>query len=71
MPVYDECEEEYPWAILEEPVIEPRPANGENQATMQSQKVGTGKDDKCAEGDNLPLFYSSFELIRHMIKASK
>ena len=64
-------EEEYLENILEEPVIEPRSANGESQAAMQSQKVGIGKDDKCAEGDSLPLCYSSFELIQHMIKASK
>ena len=57
-------------SILEEPVIEPRYANGENQAAIQSQKVETGKDDKCDEGDSLPLCYSSFELIRHMIKTS-
>ena len=69
--LYDEYEEEYLDAILEEPVIEPRSANGENQAAIQSQKVETGKDGKCAEGDSLPLCYSSFELIRHMIKASK
>ena len=71
VPMYDEYEEEYLEAILEEPVIEPRFANGDNQAAMQSQKVEIGKDGKCTEGDNLPLCYSSFELIRHMIKASK
>ena len=27
--------------------------------------------DKGTEGDNLPLCYASFELIRNMIKASK
>ena len=65
--MYDEYEE----AIPEEPVIKPRSANGDNQATMQSQKVETGKDDKCVGGDSLPLCYSSFEFIRHIIKASK
>ena len=69
--MYDEYEEEYLEAIPEEPVIEPRCANGENQAAIQSQKVETGKDGECARGDSLTLCYSSFELIRHMIKASK
>ena len=63
MLMYDEYEEDYLWAIPEEPVIEPRFANGENQATIQSQKVETGKDRECAGGDSLPLCYSSFELI--------
>ena len=51
--------------------MEPRSANEENQAAIQSQKVETGKDGKCAEVYSLPLFYFSFELIRQMIKASK
>ena len=69
--MYDEYEEEYLGDIPEEPVIEPWSANGENQAAIQSQKVETGKYGKCVEGDSLPMCYSSFELIRHMIKASK
>ena len=71
VPVYDEYEEEYLEAIPKEPVIEPSSAKGENQVAIQSQKVETGKDGKCAEGDSLPLCYSSFELIWHMIKISK
>ena len=71
MPVYDEYEEEYLEVIPKEPTIEPRSANGENQAAIQSQRAKIGKDNKCAEGDNLPLCYSSFELIRHRLKASK
>ena len=69
--VYDEYEEEYLEAIPEEPVIEPRYANGENQATIQSHKVEMGRDEEGTKGDSLPLCYSSFELIQHMIKASK
>ena len=61
--MYDEYEEEYQGAIPEDPVIEPRSANGENQAAIQSQKVETGKDGECTGGDSLPLCYSSFELI--------
>ena len=45
VPVYDEYEE----AIPKETVIEPRYANGDNQAAMQSQKVEIGKDSKCSE----------------------
>ena len=30
-----------------------------------------GQDDKGTRGDILPLCYSSFELIQHMVKASK
>ena len=63
--------DEYLETIPEESVIEPRSSNGENQAPIQSQKVEIGNDGECAEGDSLPLSYSSFELIRHMIKASK
>ena len=63
VPVYDEYEEEYLWAIPKEPVIEPRPANGENQAAIRSQKVKIEKGDKGAGDDSLPLCYSSFELI--------
>ena len=69
--MYDEYEEYYLRAILEEPIIEPRSTNGKNQAAMQSQKVKTRKDGKCVEGDSLPLCYFSFELIQHMIKSSK
>ena len=71
IPVYDDYEEEYLEFIPKELAIEPRYANGENQAAIQSQKVEIGKDGECAGGDSLPLCYSSFELIRHMIKASK
>ena len=71
IPVYDEYEEEYLEVIPEEPAIKPRSANGENQVAIQSQKVEKGKDDKCAEGDSLPVCYSSFELIIRRIKASK
>ena len=39
VPVYGEYEEEYLEAIPEEPVMELRYANGENQAAIQSQKV--------------------------------
>ena len=69
--MYNEYEEEYLQVTPKEPAIEPRSANGENKVAIQSQRADIGKDNKCAEGDSLPLCYSSFELIRHKIKASK
>ena len=71
IPMYDEYEEEYLEGIPKEPAIEPWSASGENQDAIQHQKFEIGKDNKCAEGDTLPLCYSSFELIRHQLKASK
>ena len=38
---------------------------------IQSQKDEKRKDSECAEGDCLPLCYSSFELLRQRLKASK
>ena len=38
---------------------------------MQNKEVEVRKDDEGTEGDSLPLCYASFELIRHIIKASK
>ena len=38
---------------------------------MQNQEVGAGKDDEGTGGDSLPFCYASFELIRHMVKASQ
>ena len=38
---------------------------------MRSWEVKVEKGDKGTEGDNLSLCYASFELIQHMIKASK
>ena len=69
--VYDEYEEEYLEGIPKGPAIEPWSASGENQAAIQSQRDEIGKDNKCAEGEILPLCYSSFELIRHRLKAYK
>ena len=71
MPMYDEYEEEHLQNILDELDVETKPTNERNQDAMQSQKVEVGKDDKGTGGDSLPLCYASFELIRHMIKASK
>ena len=71
MPVYDEYREEYLQNTPDEPTIETKLADERNQDAMQSQKVEVGKDDKGNGGDILPLCYASFELIRHMVKASK
>ena len=70
-PMYNECEEEYLHNIHDELVVETKPADEKNQDAMKSQKVEARKDNKGTGGDTLPLCYASFELIRHMIKASK
>ena len=38
---------------------------------MRSREFKAENVYKGIEGDNLPLCYASFELIRHMIRASK
>ena len=48
-----------------------RPNSEENQIVIQSQKAEKREDSECAEGDCLPLCYSSFELLRKILKASK
>ena len=58
--MYNKYEEEYSKAIPEEPIIELRSTDGENQIAMQGQRVEIGKNDKCAGGDSLLLCYSSF-----------
>ena len=70
-PVYDEYEEEYLQAVPKKLAIELGPNDGEDQDAMQSWEVKAEKGDNGTEGDNLPLCYASFELIWHMIKASK
>ena len=71
MPVYDEYDKEYPQNIPDEPTVETNPTDEETQDAMQSQKVEARKDNKGTGGDSLPLWYASFELIQHMIQASK
>ena len=67
VPVYDEYEEEYLQNIPDESAVETTPYDERNQ----NQEVGARKDDEGKGGDSLPLCYASFELILHMIKASK
>ena len=71
VPVYDEYEEEYLQNIPDEPVVETTPSDERNQSAMQNQEGRARKYDEGTRGDSLPLFYAFFELIRHMIKASK
>ena len=66
--MYDEYEEEY---LQDEPAIEMTPSDEKSQSTMQNQEFGMRKDEEGNGGDSLPLCYASFELIRHIIKASK
>ena len=69
--MYDEYKEEYLQNIPDEPTVEMTPSNERNQNAMQNQKGRVRKDDEGIEGDILPLCYASFELIHHIIKASK
>ena len=71
VPVYDKYEEEYLQNIPNEPSVEKTPTDERNQSAMKNQEGGARKDDEGTGGDSLPLCYASFELIRHMIKASK
>ena len=68
MHVYDEYQEEY---LQNEPAVETTPSDERSQSAMKNQEVEVRKDDEGTGGDNLPLCYASFELIRHIIKASK
>ena len=74
MPIYDEYEDEYLDVIPKKPVVNSvisRPLSEENQTVIQSQKDEKREDNECAEGDYLPLCYSSLELIRKRLTASK
>ena len=74
MPIYDEYEDEYLDVVPKKPAINfvnSRPASDENLTAIQSQKVEKREDNECVEGDSLPFCYSSFELIRQILKASK
>ena len=71
VPVDDEYEEEDLQNVPNEPAIETTPSDERSQSAMQNQEVGVRKDDEGTGGDSLPLCYASFELIRHIIKASK
>ena len=48
-----------------------RSVSEENRTVIPSQKTKKREDNECVEGDSLPLCYSSFELIRQRLKASK
>ena len=74
MPIYDEYEDQYLDVVPKNLAINfviSRPVSEENRTVIQIQKDEKRKDSECAEGDCLPLCYSSFELIRQMLKASK
>ena len=51
--------------------VNSRPMSEENMTVIRSQKFEKIEDNECARGDSLPLCYSSFELIRQRLKASK
>ena len=71
MPIYDEYEDEYLEVIPKKTSIKSRSPSKEKSTVIQSQKAEKIEENQHAEGDNLPLFYSSFELIRQRLKASK
>ena len=71
MPIYDEYEDEYLDVIPKKPAIKSRSISEEKLTLIQSQKAEKVEDNECAGGDSLPLCYSSFELIRQRLKASK
>ena len=47
------------------------PVNEENSMEIRGQKDENRKYSECVEGDNFPLCYASFELLRHLHKISK
>ena len=51
--------------------MESRSISEEKRTVVQSQKAEKIEDNECARGDILPQCYSSFELIRQRLKASK
>ena len=71
MPIYDEYEDECWDFIPKKPAIKSRYVSEEKLIVIQSQKAEKIGGNKCVEGDSLPLCYSSFELIRQGLKASK
>ena len=71
MPIYDEYEDEFLDLIPTKPTMESRSISKEKLIVIQSQKTKKIEDNEYDEGENLPLCYSSFELIRQRLKASK
>ena len=45
--------------------------NEENSIAIQGQKAENREDSECAENESFPLYYASFELLRHILKISK
>ena len=71
IPIYDEYEDECLDVIPTKPTMESRSISEEKLTIIQSQKDEKIEDNEYAKGDSLPLCYSSFELIRQRLKASK
>ena len=71
MPIYDEYEDECMDFVPTKPAMESRSISKEKLTMIQSQKDEKIGGGECAEGGSLPLCYSSFELIRQRLKASK
>ena len=67
MPTYDEYEDVVPKKLA----VNSRSFSEENMIVIRGQKAEKREDNECVEGDSLPLCYSSFELLRQRLKASK
>ena len=56
---------------LEEKYESSDPIDEENSITIQGQRDENREDSECVGSDSLPLFYSSFELLIHILQISK
>ena len=60
--------------FLQRPAVDfvsSRPVNEENSIAIQGQRDENRDDSECAEGDNFPLCYASFEFLKYLLKISK
>ena len=74
LPIYNKCEEDYLDDVPKKTVVDfvsLVPVSEENIITIQGERDENKEDSECVESDCLPLCYSSFELLRHMLKISK
>ena len=73
LPIYDEYEDNYLYVVPKKPAVDfvsSCPISEENQITIQGEKAENREDSECVGSDYLPLCYSSFELLRHILKIS-
>ena len=73
-PIYDEYEEDCLDVMPKKPAVDfvsSGPVNEENSIAIQGQRAENREDSECAGSGNLPLSYSSFELLRHILQIAK